>query len=195
MSRFREKLTEYPHLMQQWDSEKNGLEPTKMTVGSGLIVWWVCDKGHSWKAEIKGRRKGTGCPYCAGKKVLAGFNDLQSCKPDLSKEWDYGKNDLLPSQVTCGSSKSLWWICAKGHSWQAIVSSRVKGHGCPICDNKVVLPRFNDLQTLRPDIAKEWDHDKNIGSPSQFTPGSDKSIWWKCIKGHSWKTTDRKSVV
>lgn len=30
----------------------------------------------------------TRCPYCTGRKVLAGFNDLASLFPKLAKEWD-----------------------------------------------------------------------------------------------------------
>jgi hypothetical protein len=187
MSR-RKPLSEYPDLIRQWDFMKNELSPAQLTAGSGAIVWWVCDKDHSWSAEIKGRVRGTGCPYCAGKKVLMGFNDLHTCNPELAGEWDYEKNVLTPMQVTCGSKKSAWWICAKGHSWKALIGSRSRGSGCPVCIGKLVLKGFNDLLTLRPDLAQEWDYDKNENPPERFTLGSNESVWWKCTKNHSWKT-------
>jgi len=185
----RKKLTEYPDLIRQWDYEKNELNPTQMTAGSGAIVWWVCDKGHSWRADIKSRAKGNGCPYCAGKKAIIGLTDLETCRPELMKEWDYEKNILIPSQVTCFSKKRAWWLCEKGHSWEAEIGSRSNGSGCPVCAGRQALAGYNDLQTLRPDLAGEWDYDKNAGFPSQFTLGSNEPVWWICANGHSWKTS------
>lgn len=50
----------------------------------------------------------------------------------LLTQWDYEKNGTLtPDRVTYGSHKKVWWICEKGHSWQAIVKSRISGcSGC-----------------------------------------------------------------
>ncbi|MBQ4587207.1 MAG: zinc-ribbon domain-containing protein, partial [Clostridia bacterium] len=31
-------------------------------------AWWKCDKGHEWQARIASRNKGSGCPYCSGRK-------------------------------------------------------------------------------------------------------------------------------
>lgn len=43
-------------------------------------VWWKCEEGHEWSGLIANRtRRGKadpGCPYCSGRKVLAGYNDL-----------------------------------------------------------------------------------------------------------------------
>lgn len=51
-------------------------------------------------------------------------------------EWNWAKNNELglnPNLLTYGSAKKVWWICDKGHEWQARISSRVNGTGCPIC--------------------------------------------------------------
>jgi DNA-directed RNA polymerase subunit RPC12/RpoP len=174
-------------------------------VGSNKAVWWKCKKGHSWKATVnsrsrkgKGRKQGGGCPYCAGKKVLAGFNDLETLNPVVAGEWDNGKNMLTTSQVTVASGKSVWWKCRKeGHSWRATIASRtINGNNCPYCAGQRVLKGFNDLETLNPELADEWDCEKNLLAPSQVTVGSGKYVWWKCHKeGHSWRTTvaDRHS--
>ena len=77
---------------------------------------------------------GTGCPYCAGKKVLKGYNDLKTVNPTLAKEWNYEKNNgLTPEDVMPNSNKKVWWKCSKGHEWQAMVINRNKGRGCPKC--------------------------------------------------------------
>ena len=111
--------------------------PSNFKANSGKIVWWRCNKGHEWQARIADRNNGRGCPFCSGKKILKGFNDLQSVNPALAEEWNYKKNNSLsPTDVFPNSHKKVWWICQKGHEWQAIIVNRNKGNGCPICARK-----------------------------------------------------------
>ena len=47
------KLTSYPHLVKEWHPTRNGeLTPDDFTHGSRKKVWWLCPKGHSYKATI-----------------------------------------------------------------------------------------------------------------------------------------------
>lgn len=47
----------------------------------------------------------------------------------------------------------------------------------------------NDLLTVNPALAKEWNYEKNgTLTPDQVTEKSDKKVWWKCDKGHEWET-------
>ena len=182
----------YPEVAAEWDYDKNdGLSPDQFTPSSNTKVWWTCQNGHSWKASINHRTNGQGCPYCAGRKLWGGFNDLASQRPDLVKEWDSEANEgLLPSQVNIHSTKKKWWICGKcGYKYQATVTQRVNGRGCPKCAGKVVVAGDNDLATLYPEIAKEWNQGKNENiKPSEFLPGSHKKVWWKCSKcQHEWQ--------
>ncbi len=118
-------ISESPELIKQWHTTKNtGLDPSKMSVGCHTPVWWICDKGHEWKAPPHGRRANRGCPVCAGKTVLEGYNDLQYLFPAIAKEWNLEKNQgVHPDQVLAGSKKKYWWICEMNHEWQAMVSS------------------------------------------------------------------------
>ena len=119
-----------PELTAQWDHERNGgLRPEDVTGMSQRSVWWTGRCGHSWKAKISNRRNGCGCPYCCGKKILEGFNDAQSRCPELMDEWDFEKNTFLPSEITAGSQKDIWWRCRKGHSWKAKLPGRRRGNG------------------------------------------------------------------
>lgn len=103
-------------------------------------MWWKCNKGHEWQATIASRNKGSGCPYCAGKKVLKGYNDLQTVNPTLASEQNYGKNgNLVPDKLTANSSKKVWWKCEKGHEWEAQVYNRNNGRGCPYCAGRKKL--------------------------------------------------------
>ena len=46
----------------------------------------------------------------------------------------------------------------------------------------------NDLLTLNPTLAKEWNFEKNgTLTPDQVTAKSHKKVWWKCGKGHEWE--------
>ena len=50
--------------------------------------------------------RGDGCPYCANRKVLPGFNDLATAAPLVAKQWhETLKGALTPEMVTAGSQK------------------------------------------------------------------------------------------
>jgi hypothetical protein len=57
--------------------------------------------------------------------------------PDIYHQYNRDKNGKkFRSDVSVNSSKFLWWICSKGHSWQACVIERTIGDikHCPKCD-------------------------------------------------------------
>ena len=180
-----------PKLASEWHPTKNGrLKPEEIMSNSGKKVWWICEKGHEWKTAIISRNKGGGCVICGNKKILIGFNDLGSLSPDISAQWHPTKNGkLLPSNVSIGSGKKVWWICEKGHEWRAAVGGRVSGRtNCPTCTNKKILVGFNDLATLYPTVAAQWHPTKNKDlSPRQIVAGSEFKAWWLCDKNHKWQ--------
>lgn len=84
-------------------------------------------------------QRGDGCPYCANRKVLPGFNDLATAAPLVAKQWHETLNGALtPEMVTAGSHKKAWWQCSYGHAWKANIYSRagVQQCGCPVCARK-----------------------------------------------------------
>lgn len=194
LSGFNDLASTNPTVANEWNYEKNeGLLPTMISSGSNKKVWWKCSLGHEWQAEVVKRAvRETGCPYCANQKVLKGFNDLATTNPSIALEWNYEKNkELLPTMISSGSNKKVWWKCSLGHEWQAeVVKRAIRGTGCPVCSGHKVLAGFNDLATVYPDVAEEWHPTKNIDLlPSQVTPKSDKKVWWICRKGHEWKAS------
>ena len=181
-------------LMAEWNWEKNiefDFDPKLLTVGSGKKVWWKCSKGHEWQATIDRRSQGKGCPYCSGRNAIKGENDLQTVNPALAKEWNYDKNNgLTPTDVLPSSNKKVWWKCGKGHEWQAMIRSRNDGRGCPYCSGRHAVNGKNDLQTVNPVLATEWNYERNCGlMPIDVLPNSNKKVWWKCSKGHEWQST------
>ena len=83
----------------------------------------------------------------------------------------------------------MWWKCAQGHEWQAVVSSRSRGNGCPYCANQRIWVGFNDLETQNPRLASEWHPTKNNELlPTDFVVSSAKKAWWKCNTcGYEWE--------
>ena len=186
-------LEDYPEIASEWDYEKNGeLSPENITKGCNTKIWWICPNGHSYESTPNRRTNlKSGCPYCTNRKVLPGYNDLLSCFPDVAAEWDYEMNkDIGPDQVLPGSQKKGWWKCSSGHKYECKVFEKTsKRSKCPYCSNRKVLSGYNDLETLYPALAKEWDYDKNNGlTPNKVRPFSKKKVWWKCSKGHEWQS-------
>lgn len=141
---YNDLQTKYPELISEWDYDKNGdLSPTSIMPKSSRKVWWICKFGHEYESRIHSRTSGQGCPYCASKKVLEGFNDLKTTNPKLALEWNYEKNgSLLPSMVTQGSHKKVWWKCNNGHEWESSIHNRSKGRGCPECAKTNRLSKY-----------------------------------------------------
>ena len=188
---FNDLQTGNPAVAAQWDVNKNsGRTPDSVAANSNKKAWWRCDKGHSWQADIESRNQGCGCPYCTGRVALAGFNDLATLRPEIAAQWDnVHNNGLTAEMVTLGSNKKIWWVCERGHRWQASVVTRVKGHRCSYCTGKKPIVGETDFATIHPELLDEWDYELNIGiKPQDITAASNKKVWWRCEKGHSWKS-------
>ena len=129
--------------------------------------------------------------------MLQGFNDLETVEPDLALEWHPTKNDLSPKDVTKGSGKKVWWLGKCGHEWEATISDRNNGNGCPFCSGHRVLKGFNDLLSQKPSDAEDWDYEKNKEiEPFSIAAKSGRKVWWKCKKcGFEWETSphDKKA--
>lgn len=181
-----------PDIAALWHPVRNKtLTPELVTIASSKRVWWKGTCGHEWQSTVAYEVLSGKCPYCTGKRILKGFNDLASQKPDLAQQWNYQRNiDLAPDKVTVGSGKRVWWICEKGHEWQATIVTRTredKKCGCPVCGNRQVLSGYNDIAS-KPELLRNWDYEKNIISPKDICIGTSKKFYWKCFKcGYQWK--------
>ena len=128
-----------PDMAAQWVSgEKEGQDPDTVSYSSHVKAIWKCGKGHLFTAAVNNRvLHQTSCPYCSGRKVLRGFNDLETVDPALAEQWHpYRNGDLMPDEVLPGSNLKVWWKCSLGHTWAASVNNRSKGSGCPYCTGK-----------------------------------------------------------
>lgn len=192
--------SEYPDIAKEFDiSKNNGLLPSYFHAGSNEKVWWKCSKcGHEWMAIIASRTKdGDGCSKCGhirGGKKRAAYNlekngSITDTNPELLEFWNYDKNDVRPSEMIAGTHRKVWWRCKLAHEWEASLDHVSKrGANCPFCSNKRILAGFNDLFTVNPKLALEWDYEKNEGLlPTTVGAGTAKKVWWRCgTCGHSW---------
>ena len=182
----------------------------KPYVGSKQMVKWVCPKGpdHVWETELGKKIQSYNkyhkcrfpvlisllvtCLYCLGKRVSV-TNSLATRYPELAKEWCMEKNEgLTPSQITFGSNKLVWWQCPKdpSHQYLATPNDRTYSHqSCPYC-NGTVLCATNSLAAKYPDVARQWDQERNGSlTPDKVLPSYSGKVWWKCDDhpSHVWE--------
>lgn len=180
--------TTHPALAAEWHPHLNGdVRPEHVISGSGNKFAWLCPNGHTYWKEIQKRKSGQGCTTCSGRHVAEGVNDLATTHPRLAAEWHPHKNgNVTPQQLSYGSDKSVYWLCPKGHEYQAPVNNRTgtKRAGCPFCSNRKLWRGYNDLVSQYPDLARDWAADLNHGlSAAEVLPGN-KLRGWRCALGH-----------
>ena len=195
---FNDLKSKFPDIVLEWDYSKNDKKPEEYVYGSSIKVYWKCkDCNHSWQTAIRNRTlKLSKCPMCVKKHtgIKRHLNSLEKSgciiNELLIKEWDYKSNIGNPSDYTKGSPSKVFWICSKcNYRYKSSINDRTNGRGCPVCANKLVVKGVNDFLTTHPNIAAEWDYEKNDLTPDQITYGYGKKVWWKCINGHSYQAT------
>jgi hypothetical protein len=121
-------------------------------------------------------------------------NNLLVINPELCKDWNYQKNKFGPEVFPPHSGKKVWWVCRKGHEWEARIYSRAKNHGCPYCSGRRPTGETNLLK-LFPKLCEEWDYEKNKKPPENFTIKSDQKVWWVCKNNHNFFQAIKKRTI
>ena len=91
----------------------------------------------------------------------------------------------------------MWWKCGTcDFSWKASPATRVKGHGCPKCNQQKQIKNYISGKIIKhgsfahnfPQLLQEWNYEKNGDlDPNSITSFSGKEVWWRCLHGHTWK--------
>ena len=189
----------HPDLLVEWHPDRNeGLDPFRLKPASGVKAWWKCrDCGHDWQTTLGLRTTaGTGCSPCSYKergqkrRTPKPSRSVADLFPDLIKEWDWDSNgELDPRKLKPGSDLKVWWVCSKGHRWQAHIYHRASSRPTA-CFRCVHTPEPGEsFADLNPDIAREWHPSRNGDvRPDSVKPSSAYRAWWKCIaRGHEWE--------
>lgn len=176
----------HPALLAEW-STRNTISASAVGRSSKNVVWWTCAVCmHHWRAAVYSRANlGSGCPFCnAGRLHSDGRNSLGVLRPELSNEWA-ARNASSPHDVTVGSSKRVWWTCARcEHQWYTAVSERTGSNpgGCPACSNRALhVDGRNSVAVKRPDLALEW-HPDNSRKPEDVLNHSAYRAKWLCAR-------------
>ena len=187
-----------PEVALFWDAKKNHpMSPDQVTVSSNMKAHWKCSAClHEWQAQVMRKTHGmSGCPNCA--KANAGRTadgarqkhpTFATAKHALLQQWDHDRNresGNYPDNTTLQSSKLIWWQCqecpkGKVHSWQAQACNRTSSKnstGCPCCVGHKVC-ECNSLETVCPDIAADFDVEKNGVSAAEVTSSSSTRYSW-----------------
>ncbi len=196
-----------PDLMEEWDKDKNEhLNPFALSCTSNRSASWICKNNskHLWNATIYSRaHNGTGCRKCSfsnrGKRRKKRL--LKDSHPQIAREWNFEKNlkfDL--NNISHASGHRVSWICQvdSSHQWESTVTNRTSNHtGCPIC-NKRTPSLTNSLKSIYPEVAQEWNYEKNSPlTPEQITKASGKKVWWQCKSNpeHEWEAVVRNRTT
>ncbi len=171
-------------LIAEWGH--NDTSPENVSLGSNKKMNWVCPRGHEYPASVKSRARGSGCPYCSGRKVLPGFNDVPTTHPELIADY---AGDTTLSTFSAGSNTRVQWRChVCGHEWMTSVANRaLKGHGCPVCSGNQIRAGVNDFATLFPDLDRMRVSNAPVASTSTTMTS------WRCMDNpsHTWEMSVR----
>jgi hypothetical protein len=99
--------------------------------------------------------------------------------------------EFMGGEWITNATSSLYFKCNNcGESWDSRWSVIFDGGGCPFCNTSKRVGVSNCLRTDRPDLVEEWDYKKDGElTPDNVSRRSEKCVWWKCKRGHSWKTS------
>ena len=196
--------SQYPEVATMWSS-KNALSASEVAAKSNKKVFLKCrDCGHEFETKIADVVRAvsggnTGCPVCAGKKIVPGINDLATKYPKAAAMWS-NKNACSPSEVAAGSNKKAIFVCPDcGQEFEATISHVVRSvgngtTGCPVCAGKTVVPGINDLASQCPEAAAMWSS-KNKLSASEVTIGTCQKFFFECRNcGQEFKAQIHKVV-
>ena len=190
---FNDLPTVFPVVAGRWHPTLNyGRKPEEFTAFSHFEATWVCPKfKHPYISEIASQTsQGAGCNICAGKFVLAGFNDLATKYVEVAKQWHPTKNTCRADEVFPNESKvERWWYSQDcGHEWPSpIVRRTSSGTGCLVCANYYIVSGINDMATTDPDITAQLHPTKNKNfDPTKVSIGYNEPLIWLCKDNHDW---------
>lgn len=131
-----------------------------------------CRCGHVWAARPNNVLWGKGCPKC-GRLSAAKKKRLPK---ETVRERLAGRGISLVGEYVGTQTRALF-KCSKGHTWEAVPSSVLRGSGCPQCYDK---NHPLDKESVNARIA-----DRGITLLGEYM-GAHVSTLFQCSEGHTW---------
>lgn len=167
-------------------SPRNNKNPEDIIADSENIYYWICPHCHGeYTYPVKDRHyNDDSCMYCNNRRVLAGFNDLATKKPELLSEYS-DRNEKSASQVLYTTVMPALWKCpaCNGEYNYPVKDRELNDNSCPYCNNKTVLPGYNDLATIKPELISEYSN-KNERPITQILGNMQSPVLWTCPNCH-----------
>ena len=114
---------------------------------------------------------------------------MENNELNLLEMYENGENKYSSDEIGFSSSKKVNFKCKKcGLKWQQSLNkmSKRKNKECPYCLHHKVSYMYN-FEKEYPELAKEWNYERNEKRPNEYLPSSEEKVWWKCEKGHEWE--------
>ena len=99
-----------------------------------------CKNGHTFtNAPAYVLHGHGGCPYCKGRKILIGYNDMWTTRPDIAAMLTNTEDGY---KYTAGSSKKTWFNCPDCGTPSLKTINNVATHnfGCQHCSDNISYP-------------------------------------------------------
>ena len=166
--------TKCPKISAMW-SAKNTYTPSEVSAGSNKKAWFVCpDCKQEFEASICNvvhtvQNGSTGCPVCAGRKVVSGINDLATKCPKEGTLWS-DKKDYTPSEISARSERRAIFVCPdckKEFVTSVRAMTRAIASGATCCPDCKM--RMRTISAARKD---EHDYVKSVGTTMTMKNGS-----------------------
>ncbi len=147
----------FPELLEDFVGGGNERKKAfEISPGSNTAFNWKCSvakcQHHNWSAMVSDRTKGRGCAYCAGQKTC-NCDSFGYLRPDILTEFVSGGNILEKAfAISPGSGQVFKWKCSKLTCkcvWPASVNNRVRGYGCPKCNESHMEKRCSEILDKR----------------------------------------------
>ncbi|PHA03009.1 hypothetical protein COE51_01310 [Bacillus pseudomycoides] len=133
-------------------SDKNEKRPYEISYGNSDYYLWNCHKCKGqYTAKLSNRVSlDRNCPYCAGRKVLIGFNDLWTTYPEVAKLL---LNPERGYEISYGSNRKEFFKCNECGNIESKCTFQVVtlGYSCVACSDSISYPEkmmFSILKQL-----------------------------------------------
>lgn len=188
--------TTHPEIAVRWDYSRNPITPDAAKIGMNKKFFFICNQNPSHLPEMylpSLRKNPAACTQCWKEPLSCGLNDFGCLFPDLVPFF-LGNSDCENAhEVRPGDERSFLWRCLNGedHTFERALynmTSKRSRRTCPICVNRQIIPGLNSLRDIAPEIADEWDYERNRAfpqlSPETIAPRSGHEVFWLCRAGH-----------
>ena len=125
---------------------------------------------YEWETTPANLLKGKGCPKCLKriKRTHEQFVEEMKC---------INPNIIILSHFENTNKKVKCKCLIDGYIWEALPLNLLKGVGCPLCSNKVVVKGINDIATTDPWMIPYLSDKEDA---FRYTSQSNKSINFRC---------------